>query len=133
LNRNQNLRNTTQRKVVLEELKKLCTHPSAEELYEIVRKNLPRISLGTVYRNLETLAASGDILKLEHGGTVKRFDGHAMNHYHIRCIRCEKIVDAPIEVTKTCEKKLKNKTDFQILGHHIEFFGICADCRLREP
>jgi Fur family ferric uptake transcriptional regulator len=58
---------TRQRRVILEELRKVNTHPSADEIYEIVRKRLPRISLGTVYRNLEILSESGDIQKLEPG------------------------------------------------------------------
>ena len=70
-----NLRMTRQRRVILEELRKVKTHPSADEIYEIVRKRLPRISLGTVYRNLEILSESGDIQKLEPGCSLKRFDG----------------------------------------------------------
>jgi Fe2+ or Zn2+ uptake regulation protein len=132
LKKNQNIRNTRQRKVILEELKKLYTHPSADELYEITRKHLPRISLGTVYRNLEILSEMGEIQKLEFGGMVKRFDGNYSDHYHLRCIRCHKIVDAPLEASKTIERKLKKKTDFKILGHRTEFFGICPECLCRE-
>jgi Fe2+ or Zn2+ uptake regulation protein len=132
LKKSQNIRNTLQRRVILEELRKLYTHPSADELYEIARKNLPHISLGTVYRNLEILSAMGEIQKLEYGGLVKRFDGNHSDHYHIRCIRCDKIVDAPLGATKTIENKLKKQTDFKILGHRIEFFGICPECLCRE-
>ena len=76
-----NLRMTQQRQVILEELRNVNTHPSADEIYEMVRKRLPRISLGTVYRNLEILCASGEIQKLEAGGSIKRFDGNPRNHY----------------------------------------------------
>ncbi len=110
------------------QLKKLTTHPSADEIYEIVKKDLPRISLGTVYRNLETLAESGEIQKLECGGSVKRFDGNPENHYHIRCVKCQKIVDAPMEVYENLENNIKNKTDFKIFGHRVEFLGLCAEC-----
>ena len=71
-----NLRMTRQRRVILEELRKVNNHPSAYEIYEFVRKRLPRISLGTVYRNLEILSESGDIQKLEPGCSLKRFDGN---------------------------------------------------------
>ena len=92
---NLNLRMTRQRKVILEELRKVDTHPSADEVYEMVRKRIPRISLGTVYRNLEILSERGDIQKLELGCTLKRFDGVPENHYHIRCVDCGRVVDAP--------------------------------------
>jgi Fur family ferric uptake transcriptional regulator len=119
---------TRQRKVILEELRKVDTHPSADEVYEMVRKRLPRISLGTVYRNLEILSQNGEIQKLELGCTLKRFDGIAANHHHIRCICCSRVVDAPGEFDVTVNQDLKDATDFKILGHRLEFTGICPDC-----
>ena len=65
LQKQQNFRMTRQRGIILEELRKINTHPSADEIYERVRKHLPRISLGTVYRNLEILSELGEIQKLE--------------------------------------------------------------------
>ena len=65
----QQLRMTQQRQVILEELRLCRSHPTADELYSRVRRRLPRISLGTVYRNLETLAERGLIRKMEVGGT----------------------------------------------------------------
>ena len=65
---------TRQRKVILEELLKQNAHPSADEIYQMVRRRMPRISLGTVYRNLEVLASMGKIQKLELSGALKRYD-----------------------------------------------------------
>jgi Fe2+ or Zn2+ uptake regulation protein len=124
-----NLRMTRQRRVILEELRKVNTHPSADEIYEMVRKRLPRISLGTVYRNLEVLSESGDIQKLELGCSLRRFDGTPENHYHIRCTRCDRVVDAPIDFSIDIEQKLKDETSFKIIGHKLEFVGICPDCQ----
>ena len=123
-----NLRMTRQRRVILEELCKVDTHPSADEVYAMVRKRLPRISLGTVYRNLEILAESGDILKLEPGCTLKRFDGKTEHHYHLRCIRCDRVFDAPADIDITIKHDLKNTTDFKIIGHKLEVIGICPEC-----
>jgi Fur family ferric uptake transcriptional regulator len=119
---------TRQRRVILEELCKVDTHPSADEVYAMVRKRLPRISLGTVYRNLEILAESGDIQKLEPGGTLKRFDGKTEHHYHLRCIRCDRVFDAPADFDITIKHDLKNATDFKIIGHKLEVIGICPEC-----
>ena len=123
-----NLRRTRQRQVILEELRKVDTHPSADEVYEMVRKRLPRISLGTVYRNLEILSQNGEIQKLELGSSLKRFDGIAANHHHIRCIHCDRVADAPEDFDVTINHDLKKATDFKILGHRLEFTGICPDC-----
>ena len=86
-------RNTRQRQVILEELQKLTSHPTAAGLYEIVRRRLPKISLGTVYRNLELLARTGLIQKLEFGGGEARFDGNVDRHDHVRCVRCGRVDD----------------------------------------
>ena len=79
-----NMRLTTQRQIILEELSKVTSHPTANEVYDMVRKRLPRIGLGTVYRNLELMADSGIILKLEVGGTQKRFDATTKTHYQLQ-------------------------------------------------
>jgi len=128
LQKQSNLRMTRQRKVILEELRKVNTHPSADELYEMVRKRLPRISLGTVYRNLEILSESGDIQKLEPGCSLKRFDGNPSEHCHIRCIRCDRIADAPMVPDLEIDLKRVNSTDFEIIGHRLEFIGVCPEC-----
>jgi len=128
LPKQQNLRMTRQREVILKELRKVDTHPSVDEVYEMVRKHLPRISLGTVYRNLEILSEHGEIQKLELGCTLKRFDGIAENHYHIRCIECDRVVDAPADFNVAGHHDLKNATDFKIIGHKLVFIGICPDC-----
>lgn len=86
-------RMTRQRAVILEELRKTKSHPTADELYSIVRERLPRISLGTVYRNLDFLADSGEIRRLEAAGSTKRFDGDISWHQHVRCLRCGRIGD----------------------------------------
>jgi len=127
LQKHPNLRMTRQRKVILEELRKVKTHPSADEVYEMVRKRLPRISLGTVYRNLEILSESGDIQKLEPGCSLKRFDGDTSEHFHIRCVRCDRIADAPLPDLKV-DLEGVNPTDFKITGHRLEFLGVCPEC-----
>lgn len=123
-----NLRMTRQREVILEELRKVNTHPSADEIYEMVRKRLPRISLGTVYRNLEILSKSGDIQKLECGCSSKRFDGNPTEHSHVRCIRCDRIADVPMVTGYKIHPEPADVTDFEIIGHRLEFLGVCPQC-----
>ena len=123
---------TRQRKTILDVLRQTNSHPSADEIYELVRKQLPRISLGTVYRNLEVLAKMGMIQKLELGGTIKKFDWNPNKHYHIRCLICGQVDDAPIAPLNKLEDKLYGSTVFSIIGHRLEFEGLCPDCTEKE-
>ncbi len=119
---------TQQRQIILEELRKVTTHPSADEVYEMVRKRLPRISLGTVYRNLDILSELGEIQKLELGGDLKRFDREPRKHYHIRCMHCGRVDDAPIAPLNQIENELYGATVYTIIGHRLEFEGLCPQC-----
>ena len=123
------IRLTTQRHIILEELSKVKNHPTASELYDMVRKRLPRIGLGTVYRNLELMADSGIILKIEVGGTQKRFDATTDTHYHIRCSTCGKVDDIDVPVINELVDQAAGTTPYLIMGHHIEFTGICTTCQ----
>ncbi len=127
-----NLRNTSQRRVILEELVKLKTHPTANELYEIVRKRIPKISLGTVYRNLELLAESGLIQKLDTAGTQKRFDGMVGDHYHVRCVKCGRVDDLDFPFLNSLNKSASLAGNYKIISHRLEFEGICPECRSQE-
>jgi Fur family ferric uptake transcriptional regulator len=119
---------TLQRKKIMEIVREGNTHPSADEVYTRVRSFLPRISLGTVYRNLEVLSEMGKIQKLELSGSLKRFDWNPKKHYHIRCVRCDRVDDTPLAPLNQLEDELYEATVFQIIGHNLEFTGLCPEC-----
>ncbi len=123
------MRMTPQRKVILEEIAKLKSHPTAGELCRVVRKRLPRISLGTVYRNLDILSQAGLINRLEVAGLERRFDGDTSRHYHVRCTSCGKLSDLELGPLAFLEAEAAQASDFQIMGHSLEFRGICPQCR----
>lgn len=129
MNADPKIRMTKQRQVILEELCKVTSHPTADEMYQMIRKRLPKISLGTVYRNLEILSELGMVLKLDVGGTQKRFDGNVQNHYHVRCTECGCVGDLHMPTDLTIEQKAQPLTDFQIKRHSLEFIGVCPECR----
>ena len=126
------LRMTHQRQVILDEIRKVNTHPTADEVYELVRKRLPRISLGTVYRNLEILSARGLIKRIGPASQQMRFDGVTKDHYHLRCISCGRVEDAPMISVGDLEDAVRNQSDYSIMGHRLEFLGICPECRGKE-
>jgi len=122
-------RNTPQRAMILEELQKTTSHPSAVELYERVRRRLPKISLGTVYRNLELLAAMGKIQKLDLAGGEARFDGNLDPHYHVRCVRCGRVDDVHGPLPTKWIEQSRQATGYEVLGHRLELVGLCPQCQ----
>lgn len=125
----QQLRMTRQRRTIIKALEGAENHPAADEIYEMVRQELPHISLGTIYRNLDVLSEHGLIRKMEFAGSQRRFDGKRNNHYHLRCTGCGKVEDAPIEPIATIEEDLRRVSDYDIVGHRLEFIGLCPKCK----
>lgn len=119
------MRMTKQREIILETLRSVSCHPTADEIYDWVRKDIPNISLGTVYRNLETLSDSGIILKVQAAGTQMRFDGDISPHFHFRCRECGRVSDLEFS-DKQWLGKLTPQLDCKIEG--ADFFGVCKDC-----
>lgn len=125
-------RMTRQRMLILEELRGMCTHPTAEELYSRVRARMPHISLSTVYRNLELLAAANEVLRLDSAGTIRRFDGNTMPHRHIQCMRCGKVADLPSDCGPVPDHEAVHMDGFTVTGVRVEFEGVCDECRLTQ-
>jgi Fur family ferric uptake transcriptional regulator len=126
-------RMTPQRQAILEELRRLTSHPTADEVHSLVRRRLPRVSLGTVYRNLEMLSDCGLIQKLEMGGGQRRFDGKTGDHYHVRCVRCGRVEDAPVKPMPAIDDALRKVSGYEVMGHRLEFIGVCPACRKGGP
>jgi Fur family ferric uptake transcriptional regulator len=124
-------RRSHQRDIIESELKKVTSHPTAAELYQIVREILPKVSLGTVYRNLEQLTQDGSIRKLTNGASV-RYDGNTEFHNHVRCTLCEAVADVrelPDELLSINQEML---TGYKIIGCNVEFLGVCPACQFKD-
>jgi len=122
-----NLRFTPQRKAILEVLHEMDTHPTADDLYERVRKKMPKISLGTIYRNLDILYHQGIIQKLHVAESQMRFDGNPEFHYHIHCTQCGSIADI-FNCPDISFVMNELETDFTITDYSLIFHGLCPDC-----
>ena len=122
-------RNTIQKKIVFDVLKKSKNHPTAHALYDIIRKKMPTISLGTIYRNLEILSEEKIVKKLRYADKEKRYEAIIKEHYHIKCEACGKIEDLTDHICQNMEEELKIQTEYQINGHTLLFYGICPDCK----
>ncbi|HUG54194.1 MAG TPA: transcriptional repressor [Vicinamibacteria bacterium] len=122
-------RRTRQREVVLELVRSTMDHPSADWVYRQARRRLPKISLGTVYRNLKRLAAEGLIREVHAAGQGTRFDGNTGQHHHVRCLQCGRINDLPASVDTRREQAAARALNFRIVGHHVEIQGVCPGCQ----
>jgi Fur family peroxide stress response transcriptional regulator len=123
------MRRTKQKEAILEVLRGTNSHPTADWIYNEVRKMIPNISLGTVYRNLRLLCESGDISELDLCGTLSRFDARRDNHYHFRCENCGLVFDVDLPVDEEMDRRAAQKTGFEVLYHRLEFRGVCEGCQ----
>jgi len=121
-------RQTSQKEIILNHLKEVKTHPSVNEVYLQVKKKLPRISKGTVYRNLNDFVEKREVqtVPTEKGC---RFDGDTSSHAHFICNKCCGVFDVFDEVCRDCEIIKKKKTKVgEIKNYKINFYGTCRNC-----
>lgn len=122
------IRKTKQRELILSVLRSTKSHPTADWIYQEVRKQMPNISLGTVYRNLKTLTEMGEILELSYGSTYSRFDGNAKMHYHFVCEHCGKVYDLDLPVNEAIDTQIEKQYGVSVSQHRLEFYGACREC-----
>ena len=118
--------------MILEELRLCRNHPGADEVYLRVKRRLPHISLGTVYRNLQLMASRGIIRRLELNAAQKRFDPITEQHCHFHCRVCGRIEDIPFAVEfPPLDPHHPWVRKRRIQGAQPEYFGLCPECVTR--
>ncbi len=119
-----------QRETILNVLRSTTSHPNAQWVYENVKKVIPNVSLATVYRNLNLLAQSGEIMRLAGDFAEDRFDGNAKNHAHFVCKCCGRVLDTDVDG----DLKLRILTAIPMKADDFSliFTGVCDDCRLKQ-
>jgi Fe2+ or Zn2+ uptake regulation protein len=120
---------TEQRAVVFDYLNTAGHHPTAEDVFLAVKQELPRISLATVYKNLEALVACGAASKLAYGDGAARYDIRTDHHYHARCLMCGRITDIDPEANDQLSKLIKPPAGFKVETHRVELSGYCKNCK----
>lgn len=117
---------TKQRQLILEAIRSTDAHPTADELFHTIRRTLPTISLATVYRNLNFLAAQGEIRKLAMPGMPDRFDWNLTPHDHLVCDKCGAVHDFTLPVDLSQE--IGQTSGMQVAGYTLVAHGLCAAC-----
>lgn len=118
-----------QRELIYNAVVEHRVHPTAENVYNFLKKDNPQLSLGTVYRNLQQLSEKGDINRLSIPDQPDRFDGITEPHYHGVCVNCGSIHDIEMNDFPDLNKIAGEKTGMDILGHKIVFEIICPMCK----
>lgn len=128
-------RNTLQRSLVLDAVRRLANHPSAEEVYEQTARLHPDISKATVYRNLNVLAQEGVLRRLSVANAADRFDHNTTKHYHLKCICCGNFGDVALPYMEDLDRKVEQETGYALNNHAIIFEGLCPVCknRMQQP
>lgn len=125
-------RNTRQRQAVLDAIERHGGHLTADQIYAAVRKQFPRVSLGTVYRNLRVLLAHGSIRELRLGTSFSYFEKANEPHHHLICRVCGQLTDAEFPVSRQIQKiveRSQRSDGFLIEEHRLDFIGVCARCQ----
>lgn len=126
-------RQTIQRELIINELRSMANHPTADEVYASIHEKHPTISKATVYRTLGRLADEGMILRVKINNGADHFDHQTFAHYHVRCTECGRVDDVEVPVLDGAEKAASRTSDYVITGHALQFDGICPACqRARE-
>jgi Fe2+ or Zn2+ uptake regulation protein len=123
-----NKRHTVQRQLILDTVKELNGHVTAEQVFDHVVLKYPPISKATVYRNLNQMVDSGKLLRIGNFNDSCRYDHNCHNHYHFMCEKCKRVFDIE-DYFSDIYSRIKNTNGFDVTSHNITFGGLCPDCK----
>ncbi|HNW28261.1 MAG TPA: transcriptional repressor [Spirochaetota bacterium] len=125
-------RRSRQRERIYEFIRSRMDHPTAHLVYEALKREMPSLSLGNVYRNITILVEEGRITRRDFGDGIEHYDAIPGLHYHFICDTCKTVTDFPMPLQDLITKKARELTRHCISGHTIQFFGTCDKCRKRK-
>ncbi|NLT14710.1 MAG: transcriptional repressor [Clostridiales bacterium] len=116
------------REAILEKIRGTASHPTADWIYEEVRKEIPDISLGTVYRNLAVFKDEGLIISIGVVDGQERFDANTGEHTHFICLGCGDVLDIEADIDSGLNEKVSRDNGLDIMFRHLNFYGKCKKC-----
>lgn len=125
-------RYSAQREAIYNFLKGRDDHPTADIIYEKLRKSMPNISKGTVYRNLNMLVETGKIMRLCIKDSPDRFDGRLSVHHHFVCEKCGKVSDVFLAQSVGLDEIIEQNVDASIDSYNIILYGTCSECKMQK-
>ena len=124
------MRYSKQRELVLQKVEELCDHPTAEEIFDKAAPECPGLSLGTVYRNLNSLVEAGKVRRVSIPGKADRFDHTLCWHSHLYCNGCGSVVDADVDEKQVMKLVCNQKGVVEDCA--VVLFGLCEDCAQKQ-
>lgn len=121
-----------QRELIRKTVVENNVHPTADDVYAMLKPSNPSLSLGTVYRNLTVLADNGVINRLRMPNGSDRFDGQMYEHYHVICRDCGKIFDIKLALLKELDEKVEKETGVAAISHQLIINGVCSECQTKH-
>jgi len=122
------LKHSRQRDAVLTFMQSTTSHPTAEDVYSVVKQEFPKVSLGTIYRNLNLLVDQGDLIRIRCGDGVEHFDATVESHNHFICRVCGRVQDVDWEFSSDINQAAEKCCSGKIEGHELYFYGTCNQC-----
>lgn len=126
------LKASLQRRLVLQILESSEGHPTAQSVFEKARRQMPSISLATVYRNLRLLVKQGALTESKIGNNPSRFETRKQRHYHVCCVQCGSLEDLVLPYQSALDRRVERLVRYRLREHRMEFFGICPRCQARS-
>lgn len=123
------IKSTPQRIAIYDVLIHTKSHPTVEEIYNVIRPSYPSISLATVYKTLESFKESGLVQELNIGENKSRYDANTLAHTHILCMDCGKVFDIEPDPVGCLYTSLPDTLDFDVISQQVYFFGLCKSCK----
>lgn len=124
---------TPQRQLILETfINSKNRHLSAEDVYQIVKKDNPDVGMATVYRTVDLLAELDILQKINFGDKCSRYELNQKNehhHHHLICLKCGQVIEFEDDLLETLESQIQKKSSFKITDHQVKFYGYCEKCK----
>ena len=125
-------RKSRQRERIFEIIEGSSEHPTAQRIYDILKKEIKSLSMGNLYRNIRILTEQGRIIRRDFGDGMEHFDAMTDVHYHFICEKCKSVTDFTMPVQESITKNAQKISEHTITGHSIQFYGICEKCKKRK-
>ncbi len=116
-----------QREAIYRAVASTANHPTADWVFQQVRRKIPKLSMGTVYRNLKSLVEEGRLVEVSTVKGPSRYDANTSQHSHFRCTGCERLVDVASQDLEWRPHSDKLNS-YSIMECRVELIGLCPDC-----
>jgi len=123
---------SVQRQLLQRIIEQSRDHPTALVVFEKARAQMPTISLGTVYRNLQLLVDQGVLLERKNGNQPARYEANRQRHYHISCVECGALEDLSVPYQEVLDRRVQRMVRYRLQEHRMEFYGVCPRCQERS-